>query len=118
MAKVKVTLDKRKIERFQREATKKVARELPKIVVAEIERGISPVKGQGRFKRYSDSYRDQIREGSFPVTIQLCMSARKLSKPIITELRLTLPKTDFSSSPVNFRLTGDLLLPGNLPSLI
>lgn len=47
-----------------------------------IKKGLSPVDGEGRFQKYSDSYRDAIREGRFK---------------------------DKRASPVNMYLSGDMM---------
>ena len=86
MARVKTNFSaaKKDIERFRRQG-KAVLKDLyEKEITESIERGVSPVKGQGRFVQYSESYKDEIRAGRF----------RDLGKRI---------------RPVNLKLTGELL---------
>ena len=85
MAKVRIDLKrvKRKINKFRDKAAPVVAEVLKKEVVGSIERGVSPVnRGGVRYKKYSDSYRNQIKSGRF--------SGKRVS-------------------PVNLKLTGELL---------
>lgn len=86
MAKVKVDLRaaRKKIQRYQRVASRALERPLKREIVQSINKGISPVKGGGRFSRYSDSYRESITDGRFS----------RFSK---------------TRSPVNLRLSGRLL---------
>ena len=62
--KVKVKVDsknfKKKVERFASRAIKVMASEIKVEILKEIEGGRSPVKGFGRFQKYSKSYLDQI----------------------------------------------------------
>jgi hypothetical protein len=55
-------------------------------IVKSIKRGVSPVAGIGRFKRYSKSYREAIKNGWKPVDVK-----------------------DQQTSPVNMTLSGDML---------
>ena len=86
MAKVKTNFKKArdKFDRYESTLYRSLGRPLKRLIVDSINKGISPVAGQGRFKSYSDSYREAIRDGRF----------RSFSKRI---------------SPVNLRLSGELL---------
>jgi hypothetical protein len=70
------------IERYKRNAKAELKVETHKEIVKSIERGVSPVKGFGRFVKYSTAYLDKIRSGTYR------------SKRI---------------RPVNLKLTGELL---------
>lgn len=64
MARVKVKLDKRLVARIQKRFQKEIPDLLEKeIVDRSIKKGISPVKGQRRFQKYSNSYRRSIKDG-------------------------------------------------------
>lgn len=60
----KITKDLRALKEFlpnlKRSFNKEVSKELPVYIKSDISSGISPVKGRGRFQKYSDSYRRQI----------------------------------------------------------
>jgi hypothetical protein len=86
MAKVKTDLRgaKAKIKRFKKQAKRDLREKLQEEIVANITAGNSPVKGVGRYEKYSDSYRSDIKSGRY----------REYSK---------------RTRPVNLRLTGDLL---------
>lgn len=45
---------------------KKLPRKIKSTILERIAKGISPVKGQGRFKQYSPSYLKQIKKGKYP----------------------------------------------------
>ena len=84
MTKVRINFSqsKRDLDKFVKEAKSQIQVELKKEIVKSIERGVSPVKGEGRFPEYSEVYKDQIKDGRY---------AGKRTRP------------------VNLRLTGDLL---------
>jgi hypothetical protein len=86
MAKVEVNLKGvfKKISQFQRTAINALQRPLKREIVASINRGFSPVAGQGRFAKYSTSYKRSIKRGQYSQ-----FSKRR--------------------SPVNLRLSGKLL---------
>ena len=93
-------------EEFSRRGPKKVKQ----AIVQDMIKGISPVKGQGKWKRYSQSYKDVIEDKA---------AYRKVGSKVI---RITDPdqvkklNADFRNkqnpskriSPVNLRLTGGL----------
>lgn len=59
---LKVTEDVKK--RFRNEVTAgAIGYELVRTIQDLVRKGISPVEGQGRFQRYSQSYRDAIKAG-------------------------------------------------------
>jgi hypothetical protein len=65
MAKTIVKVDTRrlrlKLNKVNRESNKAWQKTLPRLIIAFIKKGISPVKGQGRFAKYSSSYLAQIK---------------------------------------------------------
>jgi len=65
MAKVSIKVDTKKLQKKLGDANKIVSREivkfLPRAIFSSISKGKSPVKGVGRFVKYSDSYRSQIK---------------------------------------------------------
>ena len=67
MANVKVKVNtsklRRNLSKVNPAVNKSVATFLPELIQKVILKGLSPVKGQGRFKRYSDSYRSAIKKG-------------------------------------------------------
>lgn len=74
----------KKFDRFQRTALNALNKPLQREIVSTISKGISPVLGQGKYTKYSDSYKKAIKKG-------------RLSR--------------FSKrrSPVNLRLSGQML---------
>ena len=67
MARVRVKVNTKSLERRLKKAQdamiRNVQRELPKLIIDDIEKGISPVKSKGRLQKYSDSYRNAIKKG-------------------------------------------------------
>jgi hypothetical protein len=67
MARVKVKVDTRKLRGSLNKVTpalnKNVKKTLPRLIIAFIKKGISPVKGQGRLVKYSNSYKKSIQKG-------------------------------------------------------
>jgi hypothetical protein len=55
---------KKAIENFNKQINKGTMKELTDEVTAQIKRGISPVDGAGKFRKYSDSYLEAIKKGS------------------------------------------------------
>jgi hypothetical protein len=54
-------------EKYQEELNSGVAgHELIRLLQDIIRKGISPVNGEGRFEKYSESYREAIKSGKFP----------------------------------------------------
>ena len=86
MAKVKVDLRqaRKDIEKFKRVAKAKLSVQMHKEITESISRGVSPVKGEGRFVKYSIAYLRQIAAGRY----------RHNGK---------------KRRPVNLKLTGELL---------
>jgi hypothetical protein len=135
--KVKVNVDFKKI---RMDIIKEVQRTLPRtlktaIVDQHILKGKSPVAGQGRFKKYSKSYIDQIRnkvafrstknggviaigkEGKHKIgdlkaagmSSAVLKEARRLNKGIdeqIKDMNKNLTKFGKRPSPVNFKVSG------------
>ncbi len=90
---------------FSRRGTKKVKQ----AIVQDMIKGISPVKGGGKWKKYSPSYKDQIRgkvrffrKGGRVVAIKA-----KRGKRIENNVTKTASPTK-QISPVNLRLSGGL----------
>ena len=94
MAKVKVDFSgiKKDLQKIKNQARIEVAAELEGQIRESIAKGLSPVKGQGRFEKYSQSYIKQIKAGRFnkeskktrPVNLTLSGSLMKslFTKPI------------------------------------
>lgn len=63
MAKVRVNLKlfRKQLDELERTIGEVIEQDLKKEVIDSIERGVSPVKGQGRFDQYSESYKGIIR---------------------------------------------------------
>lgn len=73
------------IPKVRKEFLRQSKRDLKKLVIDEsISKGISPVEGQGKFEKYSKSYKEAIKAGRYS----------QYSKTI---------------SPVNMKLSGDML---------
>lgn len=85
MARKKTDLELNFVNRLRKSVNPKNFDWLPPLIVSTIKRGISPVQGGGRFKRYSESYRDAIR--------------KKQGDAIFKEGQI---------SPVNMTLSGDM----------
>lgn len=75
---------KKDIANFKKKGKSALKDVYKKEIVESIERGVSPVKGQGRFQQYSESYKDAISAGRYSR-----FAKRK--------------------RPVNLKLSGDLL---------
>lgn len=111
MSEVKVDFSQAfsQIDKFAQFGVKQAAIELEKQVIREISEGRSPVKrAGGRFKKYSDSYKQQIKgEVTFRkingriVPIRPKKGSRLDNE--ITKLK------NGKVSPVNLKLSGDLL---------
>ena len=101
--KILKNIDKQ-IQRSEKELYVKGAPLMKQEVDESIARGVSPVKGQGRFKDYSKSYKEQIRKGRFskhqkrlrPVNLKLTGKMRKSLKARVTATGIVL----FYSSPI------------------
>ena len=63
MARAKVNFEgsKRQIKKFKKVAGKQLERAYREEILKSIGKGVSPVKGQGRFEKYSKSYTDAIK---------------------------------------------------------
>lgn len=88
---IKIKTDFKKLKRYTKEVKENYQNELNsgaagyeliRLLQDIIRKGISPVDGEGRFQKYSDSYRKAIKEGKYP--------GKKIS-------------------PVSMYLTGDML---------
>ena len=88
---IKIKTDLKKLKNYNKEVKDRyqdelnsgaAGYELIRLLQDIIKKGISPVDGEGRFEKYSESYREAIRRGDYP------------SKKV---------------SPVNMYLSGDML---------
>ena len=79
----------KKIAKFKKQASKELQKSAKKEVIGSIERGVSPVIKQGRFKKYSQSYRDDIRAGRY-------RRFKKRERPVNLKLSGKLLKSFFS----------------------
>jgi hypothetical protein len=133
--KVKVNVNsaktRRKIKKYVRQSLKSMATVVKEQILIEIRGGRSPVKGFGRFPRYSDSYRAAIKMKAAFRTLKngkiiawnklsnkdlrqfrASKQARKENKGVgdkIYDLNSKLREKNKKVSPVNLTLTGDLL---------
>jgi hypothetical protein len=100
---------------FITEAKKKLPRLIKNEVINSIESGVSPVQGKGRFKRYSKSYRDVIRDKAAYRTINgrvIRFNANKRNKQKIKDLNQDFRDSQRPAkkiSPVTMRVTGKML---------
>jgi phage gpG-like protein len=107
---------KKRLEKAQRKALKDVLKVLDREIPSTILSGKSPVEGEGRFEKYSLSYRQQIKgeayldpdSGEYFIfrkingrTVPIEVENKKIDQP--KEFR------DKKVSPVNLKLTGKLL---------
>lgn len=80
---VKKTIDlsgmKELIPKIRRDVAKKAPGPLKIAILKSILRGISPVKGQRKFQKYSNSYKSQIRKGQLPAPKNISPVNLKLS---------------------------------------
>ena len=65
MTKVDLSAAQKDIDEFKKRAKKELVDVYKKEITESIERGVSPVKGQGRFQNYSDSYKEAIEDGRY-----------------------------------------------------
>lgn len=68
-------------------------------IIESMERGVSPVEGEGRYKDYSDSYKDQIGG------VYKNSKGKKIKKSGFSSLK---SKFNKSVRPVNLKLSGDM----------
>lgn len=85
---LKSTRNKGLIKDVQNEFSKKGPVKIKQAIVQDLIKGISPVQGGGKYKKYSPTYKKEIRKGSSNT-----MRSARPTKSI---------------SPVNLRLTGTL----------
>lgn len=118
MAKVKVNF--KGMKELQKNFRNKVKAKLPGLlkreIVSEIEKGVSPVYKQGRFKKYSKSYKSVIRgTAAFRVINGRAVpftGKKKKQKAKIKELNKAFNASQNPAkkiSPVSMRLTGGML---------
>lgn len=135
MAKVKVTADLREINQLVPRVRKSFSDTAPipirEAIRSDIQRGVSPVKGQGRFEKYSPSYRAQIRgEAAFRTgkngkvyaitalknkelkSLRASKKARSQNKSIkekIKEINKVFLSYGKRAAPVNMTLSGKMM---------
>lgn len=80
---VKTNFDFKTLKDWQKQTNRGLAKLFKETIVSEIKKGLSPVRGEGRFVRYSKAYREMILKN-----------------------RLPFPK---KRAPVNLTLSGDML---------
>lgn len=107
---------KKRLEKAQRKALKDVVKVLDREIVSTILKGRSPVKGEGRFKRYSQSYRQEIKGEAYlnPDSGEYFIFRNVKGRviPIEVENKKIKQSKEFRDkkvSPVNLKLTGKLL---------
>lgn len=98
MARVRTNFkqSKRDIKRFKTQARAEAEIVMKKEITESIERGVSPVKGFGRFVKYSQAYLKQIKNGRFsglnkkrrPVNLKLTGQLLRSLKITATKLGL------------------------------
>ena len=125
MAKVRVKVDTRNLERKLATVSKNLNRSykifLPKLILKFIRKGISPVKGHGRFAPYSFSYKSQIKGqsayrrgkngGLFMVTTlgDIDREDARDNKELIKEMNKEFLSHGKRVSPRNLTLSGKML---------
>ncbi len=98
---VKIKKDLRRLKKLVKRVQKEFARTAPKkikiaIIDRTILRGISPVKGEGKFQKYSTGYKESIRAGRLPVPKNISPVNLKLS---FTMLKSFFTKFKFGRNP-------------------
>lgn len=97
------------VSQVRKEFSKRGPIKVKQAIVQDMIKGVSPVKGKGKWKRYSKSYKDQIKgkvrfftSGGVVVAIKA-----KRGKRISNNVTKSASPTK-QISPVNLRLTGEL----------
>lgn len=103
MSKVKIDINKLKtifqkiVPLFNREAADKLGAEID----GAIGKGVSPVRGQGRFQNYKESYQDAIKAGYQgggkrvrPVNLMVTGKLRNSQNTKITNMKVIVTYTD------------------------
>ena len=102
---------KRIIPLVKAEYSKRLVRPLKQAILKDILRGVSPVRGKGKFKKYSKSYKQSIRGKVLFFTITSGGAQKVIA--IKAGRGETLPTIPFilgkSLSPVNLKLSGQML---------
>lgn len=109
------------IPKVREQFSKRSPAKIKRVILKDMNRGISPVQGAGKWKKYSQSYKDAIRgETSYrdPVSGEfiifryvngrpqkIAVPSKKLGRP--TKVQLDASPTK-KVSPVNLRLSGGL----------
>ena len=105
------------IKMFKTAAKVRLSTELKKEIKDSILRGVSPVKGKGRFQKYSKSYIQAIKNEAWLDASGEYFIYRNIGgkvKKIIVDGKKLTPKTLQAElgkkvSPVNLKLTGEML---------
>lgn len=111
----KIDVNFKKLKRFLPKIKKQFNKKAPSILVesikADLESGVSPVKGYGRFKPYSKSYKQQIDgkvrffTNSNGKIVALKAKTRGRGRFRFFDSKFTGKK----KSPVNMKLSGDMI---------
>jgi len=104
MANVRVKVDtsklKKNLEKVNPAISKSIAISAPQFILESIKKGVSPVAGFNRFKKYSQSYKNAIKKGyvkdkkQSPVNLTLSGKMLKSIKSRVTKTGVTVWFTD------------------------
>jgi phage gpG-like protein len=92
--KIKVNKDFNKVfKKVRKKSIPKIKKHIKKTIITRMEKGLSPVRGKGRFQVYSNSYKEGIREGRYsrfgkgisPVNLKLSGKLHRSIKTRITK---------------------------------
>lgn len=110
----KLTDDVRK--KFKEELTTgEIGKELINTVRNLIEKGISPVEGDGRYKRYSDSYRTNIKKGYIKEKAKVSPVTLKKTGKMLDSMRFIIKRgstyLEFQDEKAPYHQKGNKKLP-------
>lgn len=108
-AKIKNTTKqfKKLIPQIRKDYGKTAVKHIKRAILKDLLAGISPVNGQGKFTKYSDSYKEQIRSKALYFTNKngkVVRAEAKRGKKFETIQKVARPRK--ATSPVTLRLTG------------
>jgi len=86
----------------QDEFLRRADKELPPVIISQIEKGISPVDGEGRFVEYSDAYKKQIKDKSLPVPKKQRPVNLKLTGKLLKSIKSTVSSNILTITFTNF----------------
>ncbi len=132
MATVRVKVDTSKLQKSLEKVVPKInkasKKALPELVKENIKRGVSPVKGVGRFQKYSENYRATIKGergfrtskhgGVYPIesvsnkelrAYRASKEARKQNRGLKKLIKGETAKYNKRVSPVNMTLSGKMV---------